>query len=184
VLASLHSDWRSLRVSRTLGPNPESAVAMNKKGYSNDSQKACCDAPHRFNSGSVCGAVILQSSSAAASPTNATGALNTWSQAPINPAFTKYLKNQAAGNATTTVSGHEESIVPSTINFSTLTGQGVRAAAAPSLGIQRLTICVVSAKSAPWRIKALHLRAGRLPRTARSSHIYSLERRLASQRIT
>ncbi len=83
---------------------------------------------------SVCGAVILQSSSAAASPTNATGALNTWSQAPINPAFTKYLKNQAAGNATTTVSGHEESIVPSTINFSTLTGQGVRAAAAPIAG--------------------------------------------------
>ena len=83
---------------------------------------------------SVCGAVILQSSSAAASSTNATGAVNTWSQAPINPAFAQYLKNLAAGNATTTVSGHEESIVPSTINFSTPAGQSVRAAAVPLVG--------------------------------------------------
>ena len=37
---------------------------------------------------SVYGAVIHQSSSVAASPINATGALNTWSVAPINPAFT------------------------------------------------------------------------------------------------
>ncbi|MGA9078627.1 MAG: lectin like domain-containing protein [Halobacteriota archaeon] len=83
---------------------------------------------------SVSGAIIQQSSSAAASSINATGALNTWSQAPINPAFAQYLKNQAAGNATTTVSGHQESLVPSTINFSTLAGQSVRAAAVPLVG--------------------------------------------------
>jgi len=83
---------------------------------------------------SVSGAIIQQSSSAAASAINATGALNTWSQAPINPAFAQYLKNQAAGNATTTVSGHQESLVPSTINFSTLAGQNVRAAAVPLVG--------------------------------------------------
>jgi len=83
---------------------------------------------------SVSGAIIQQSSSAAASPINATGALNTWSQAPINPAFAQYLKNQAAGNATTTVSGHQESLVPSTINFSTLAGQSARAAAVPLVG--------------------------------------------------
>lgn len=77
---------------------------------------------------SVYGAVIHQSSSVAASPINATGALNTWSVAPINPAFTQYLKDQAAGNATTTVSGHEVGLVPPTVNFSTLTGQSVRAA--------------------------------------------------------
>ena len=77
---------------------------------------------------SVYGAVIHQSSSVAASPINATGALNTWSVAPINPAFTQYLKDQAAGNATTTVSGHEVGLVPPTVNFSTPTGQSVRAA--------------------------------------------------------
>ena len=77
---------------------------------------------------SVYGAVIHQSSSVAASPINATGELNTWSVAPINPAFTQYLKDQAAGNATTTVSGHEVGLVPPTVNFSTLTGQSVRAA--------------------------------------------------------
>jgi C1A family cysteine protease len=83
---------------------------------------------------SGCGAVIHQSSSVAASPINATGALNTWSRAPINPAFSQYLKNRAAGNATTTVSGHEVGIVPSTVNFSTLAGQSVRAAAVPLVG--------------------------------------------------
>jgi C1A family cysteine protease len=77
---------------------------------------------------SVCGAVIHQSSSVAASPINATSALNTWSQAPINPAFTQYLKNQAAGNATTTTSQQGLGLIPSTVNFSTLTGQSVRAA--------------------------------------------------------
>src|ERR1019366_5323667 len=83
---------------------------------------------------SVCGAVIHQSSSVAASPINATGASNAWSRAPINPAFTQYLKNRAAGNATTTVNGHGLGVVPSTVNFSTITGQSVRAAAVPLVG--------------------------------------------------
>ena len=83
---------------------------------------------------SVCGAVIHQSSSVAASPINATSAPNAWSKAPINSAFIQYLKNRAAGKATTTVNGHEVSLVPSTVNFSTLTGQSVRAAAVPLAG--------------------------------------------------
>jgi len=97
---------------------------------------------------SVYGVVIHQSSSVAAFPINASGASNTWSQAPINPAFTQYLKNQVAGKATTTVSGHEESLVPPTVNFSTLTGPSVSAAAVPLVGYPQPMICVRSAKSA------------------------------------
>ncbi|HYC19353.1 MAG TPA: lectin like domain-containing protein [Candidatus Bathyarchaeia archaeon] len=83
---------------------------------------------------SVCGAVIHQSSYVTASPINATSTPNIWSKAPINPAFIQYLKDRAAGKATTTVNGHEVSIVPSTVNFSALTGHSAGAAAVPLAG--------------------------------------------------
>lgn len=52
---------------------------------------------------SVCGAIVHQSSSVAASPINATSAPNAWSQAPINPAFIQYFIQQKARRG----SGHE-----------------------------------------------------------------------------
>ena len=68
---------------------------------------------------SICEGVIHQTSSVAASPINATGAQNTWSRAPTNPAFAQYLNNQGAGNVTTTTSQQGLGLIPATVNFST-----------------------------------------------------------------